>query len=155
MSDVTGNLGSESIRLRGMALEETQYLIYQELDLLNRTNAKKASGKDDSPQEKRRAEGAKATDRAFEGVTKAAGGFGETLEKAGKKLELLAGNTIRLTRSFDSNVKNTDFAMRQIAAGSKGMAGTIAKFSADSVAQLEEQYDTYKKLTNVGGTTAA
>lgn len=157
MSDVTGNLGSESIRLRGMALEETQYLIYQELELANKIAQKKATGKEpqETARDRRRAAAAEATDRAFGGVTKAAGGFGETLEKAGKKLELLAGNAIRLTRSFDSNVKNTDFAMRQIAAGSKGMAGTIAKFSADSVAQLEEQYDTYKKLTNVGGTTAA
>lgn len=157
MSDVTGNLGSESIRLRGMALEETQYLIYQELELANKIAQKKATGKDDNEtkRDKNRKAAAEQTDRAFEGVTKRAGGFGKTLDEAGKRLEMLAGNTIRLTRSFDSNVKNTDFAMRQIAAGSKGVAGTIAKFSADSVAQLEEQYDTYKKLTNVGGTTAA
>lgn len=160
MSDVTGNIGNESVRLRGMALEDTQYMIFQELELMTGLlKAEKKGGdglsKKEKEREERRAKAGKSVDVAFEGAKTKMGGFGKTLEEAGKKLELLGSNTLRLTRSFDSNIKNTDYAMRNIAAGSKGMAGTIARFSADSVAQLEEQYDVYKKLNSVGGTTAA
>ena len=163
MSDVTGNLGSESIRLRGMALEETQYQIYQEIsDLVSHMKGEskkpgKPGDKNDSNAKagKKNIETANKVDVAFEAAKGTMKGFGATLSKAGDILKDFAGTTTRLARSYDSNIKSTDFALRQVAMGSKGVAGTIARFSADSVAQLEEQFDTYKKLTNVGGTTAA
>lgn len=162
MSDVTGNIGNESVRLRGMALEDTQYQILKELEsltyLMDKDNKKQGTGADKAAQELKKLGG--ATNVAADQMAKQPGMLG----KMGKaisdakghlqKFSNVFGTFDRTIRGYDSNIRDSSFAMRQVAVSSRGAMGALAKFSSESISQLEEQFDMYKRLSNIGGVTA-
>jgi hypothetical protein len=92
----------------------------------------------------------KASGGAIGKMSKAISDASEKLGKASAIFETF-GRTIR---GYDSNIRDSSFAMRQLAVGAKGTTATLAKMSAESISQLEEQFDVYKKLSNIGGVTA-
>lgn len=163
MSDVTGSIGNENVRLRGMALEDTQSLILRELTEMNTREGKKAVAGLSNEEKKQltldrekndltgKANSAmKASGGAIGKMSKAISDAGAKLEKASAIFDTF-GRTIR---GYDSNIRDSSFAMRQLAVGAKGTTATLAKMSAESISQLEEQFDVYKKLSNIGGVTA-
>lgn len=149
MADVTGNLGSEQIRLRGMALEETQYQILQALNKMAGTAQTTPStaglNKLDATADVlagRMSEGSSISKKFSAALTKAKDVLKEDF--------LLIGRTIR---GYDSNIRDSSYAMRQMAQLG-GKMGAVSKFAAESVSQLEEQYDVYKRLSGIGGVVA-
>lgn len=171
MSDVTGSIGSENVRLRGMALEDTQSLILRELTEMNTRGEKEANyaGLSKAEKEEQRQleksnklekEKNDVSSKAVTAMKTSGGALGKmsnAIDMAGDKLKKASqvfdtvGKTIR---GYDSNIRDSSFAMRQLAVGTKGTTATLAKMSAESISQLEEQFDVYKKLSNIGGVTA-
>lgn len=154
MAEVTGSIGNEQVRLRGMALEDTQYQMLQALNKIARETG-------NSPKAKAREKVEEAATSAFGAVLSTAGGavgkLTGAITTAGKTLASITGNfdTIgRTIRGYDSSIRDSSFAMRQMALSQNDYVAAFGRFSAESVSQLEEQYDVYKRLSNVGGATA-
>lgn len=166
MSEVTGNLGSESIRLRGMALQVTQESILKELE--DQTRAleilAKTSGKsEDYVKEKIRKtkEEIKTSDDHIETMGKSSKSL-EALSKVFKTAGAVIGGVagtlaenIRMTRGFDSNINNASYSLQYLASTSKGAMRHFYKMGADTVNQLSEQAEVYKRLSNIGGVTGS
>lgn len=168
MSDVTGSIGNENVRLRGMALEETQLLLLRELEILNNHNDKQSNYAGLTPEKRKEKEASEKitaakieettiTKRAA-GAMKSSGGalgkMSDIIDKASDKIKGSLDTFGRTIRGYDSSVRDTSFAMKQLSYGSKGAIASMAKLSAESISQLEEQFDVYKKLSNIGGATA-
>ena len=155
MSEVTGSIGSESVRLRGMALEETQRQILQAI------------------------QGTAGQSKGIFGVagaeaTALAGKFGKVAGVVGivsKAGEILAGTLKAVTGGLDSlvdQIRVADSGIRQSGTNLRILAANTAmskdaisqvtskiyKFAAEGIGQLEEQFDVYKKLSNIGGVVA-
>jgi hypothetical protein len=168
MSDVTGSIGNENVRLRGMALEETQLLLLRELEEFNDNNKRQTGYAGLSPAEKKKRQATEdataalnrktnVTNRANDAVKNSGGALGKMsgiIDKAGDKIKGSLDTFGRTIRGYDSSIRDTSFAMKQLSYGSKGAMASMAKLSAESISQLEEQFDVYKKLSNIGGVTA-
>ena len=156
MSDVTGNLGSESIRLRGMALEETQYQILKTLQ--NMAGGGGTSSKGATLLENQLEATSIALKNTKNGALKKMGeafsSVAQSFTKNGGALNEIFDTIGRTVRGFDSNIRDSSFAMRQMSMHS-GKMGAVFKFAAESISQLEEQFDVYKRLANVGGSVAS
>ena len=156
MSDVTGNLGSESIRLRGMALEETQYQILKTLQSM--AGGGTGGGKGATLLEQQLDATSTALKNTKNGPLKKMGeafsSVASAFSKGGGIVSEVFDTMGRTIRGFDSNIRDSSFAMRQMAM-STGKAGAVFKFAAESISQLEEQFDVYKRLANVGGSVAS
>lgn len=156
MSDVTGNIGSESVRLRGMALELTQEQILDQLRALNQKQGADTSNLNAA------ATGLAAMAGGLAGQQGSLNKFGAAIKAvsvAGDKLGKVLGEglaiTLRTIRGLDSNVGDASWSMRQLAGSSDNAAARILRFGADSVSQLQEQFEVYKRLSNVGGAFAS
>ena len=170
MAEVTGNLGSESIRLRGMALEATQESILKELEDMSATMTAmgKAQGVGSdglsvaSRKLKKSMEEGNAAEeerlKHLEDSNKGLGGLAKVFKAAGAVIGGVASSmaeNIRMTRGFDSNINNASYALQHMAANSKGVFREFYKMGASTVDQLQEQYDVYKRLSNIGGVAGA
>ena len=168
MADVTGNLGSESIRLRGMALEATQEAILKELE--DQTTALEAiaggksaaKNKENVIQDARNAKTKESTEREAKKIielgksNKALAALTTVFDKAGKLVSSVTGamaDNIRMTRGFDSNINNASYALNQMASTHKGVMRDFFRMGASTIDQLTEQADVYKRLSNIGGAT--
>ena len=168
MADVTGSLGSESIRLRGMALEATQEAMLKELEDMSATmtamGKAQGVGADKLTNSQRKQKnamdaGTEAEEERIKHLGKsgaAAATLAAILKKAGQGIGLVAttiAENIRMTRGFDSNINNASYAMQHMAANSKGVFREFYKMGASTVDQLQEQFDVYKRLSSIGGVT--
>ncbi len=155
MSEVTGSIGSESVRLRGMALEETQREMLRALQVLAKIDPKKSgffggliSGANDAGAATAAASGIV---KKFSGIVVAAGG------KLLQSLTELTGGLDGLhdqIRASDSAVRQSSTNLRILAARADGATQSVLKFAAEGISQLEEQFDVYKRLSNIGGVVA-
>lgn len=155
MSEVTGSIGSESVRLRGMALEETQRQILMAIQ----GTAGKSKGifgvAGDEAKELAGKFGKVGTVIGI--VTKAGGILADTLSAVTGGLDSLVDQI----RVADSGIRQSGTNLRILAANT-AMSDTaigkvtskIYKFAAEGIGQLEEQFDVYKKLSNIGGVVA-
>lgn len=160
MSDVTGNIGGESVRLRGMALEDTQFRIFQEIEQLveiNKEMAKKqgANLKDINKGLDKAGDAASniAGDLAqgSESVKKFKEGLNKTVGVAFTVLKETLGATVRTVRGLNNNIDDSSYAMRSMSQNIRGATGDIARFAADSVQQLQEQYRSFKQMSDISG----
>jgi hypothetical protein len=159
MSEVTGTLGSESIRLRGMALEDTQREVLRALEKIAKIDSKTAGGL-------LGAVGEASADTSGKlgilggAVSKLGGVFG-VITKAGS---ILTGALGALTGGFEgayAQIKTSSGAIRDQTNNLRILSQTtdkttskIYKFAAEGISQLEEQFDVYKRLSNIGGVVA-
>lgn len=164
MSDVTGNIGSESVRLRGMALEETQYRMAQDIEELLKvqTNFAKATFPNIFGElgKKSRTLGGDLTSIA--GTSKDANNKLKRLTGAfsgsSKKFETITQSMtglVRIIRNLDDNVGNASYSLKAMGSSLRGSLGKFVDFTAESVSQLEEQFSAYRKLTDISGATAS
>jgi hypothetical protein len=159
MSDVTGNLGGESIRLRGMALEDTQSRIFEKIEDLLEVNKKMAKAQGVDTNNLQRSAG-KLTS-IFSTLSDDTGNTSSNLKEVSKVTKILnsamgvlsstIGATVRTVRGMDSNIDDASFAIRSVSQELRGTAGEVAKFAADSVNQLQEQYRAFKQMSDISG----
>ena len=160
MSDVTGNLGGESIRLRGMALEDTQFKVLQEIeDLVSLT--KEMAGEEKSKKaldskninifNKKTSEAGESAGRTGKALGRITDILNGAAGKAFSALSGAIGANIRIIRGFDSNIDDASYSIRALSRNFRGGADVIARFAADSVDQLQEQYQAFKKMSNISG----
>jgi hypothetical protein len=159
MSDVTGNFGGESIRLRGMALEDTQYRIFEKLDdfleAYNKVNQSKLQKANEDNKAKQRA------NKALGDVADAADDSNSTLSKFTNTTKILnkatsilsetLGATVRTVRGMGDNIDDASYSIRGVSQNLRGTAGEIARFAADSVNQLQDQYRAFKQISDISG----
>jgi hypothetical protein len=160
MSDVTGNIGGESVRLRGMALEDTQFRIFQEIEELveiNKQIAKKqgaelkdANKKIDDLSDAAKDAAAKIG-KNNEALNKFKEGLSKTVGVAFSVLKETLGTTIRTVRGLNNNIDDSSYAMRSMSQNLRGATGEIARFAADSVQQLQDQYRAFKQMSDISG----
>ena len=159
MSEVTGTLGSESIRLRGMALEETQREVLRALEKIAKIDSKSAGGLLGAVGEASKDTGGKLG--ILGGAVSKLGGVFGVITKAGS---LLTGTLGALTGGFAgayAQIKTSSGAIRDqtnnlriLSQSTTDATSKIYKFAAEGIAQLEEQFDVYKRLSNIGGVVA-
>ncbi len=154
MSEVTGSIGSESVRLRGMALEETQRQI-----LMAIRGAGQSKGIFGAVGEEAGVLGGKLGkfSSVIGIVTKAGGVLLDTLKAVTGGLDSLVDQI----RAADSGIRQSSTNLRILAANTAlsdnaitQATSKIYKFAAEGIGQLEEQFDVYKKLSNIGGVVA-
>lgn len=164
MSDVTGNIGSESVRLRGMALEETQYRMAQDIEELLKVQTDFAKAKFPNVFGNL----GKTSRTLGENLTSMAGTSKDANNKlarltgsfsgSSKKFEMITQSMtglVRIIRNLDDNVGNASFSMKAMGSALRGSLGKFVDFTAESVSQLEEQFSAYRKLTDISGATAS
>jgi hypothetical protein len=162
--DVTGNFGGESIRLRGMALEDTQRDVLDKISHLVEINDKmaKAQGVDTAGATSSLGKFAKSLGGAGDSASTAMSGTASSFDKitsildkgVNKAFSILneaVGASIRTIRGMDSNVDDAGFAIRSLSQNFRGAAGDVARFAADSVSQLQDQYRSFKQMGDIGG----
>jgi hypothetical protein len=165
MADVTGNIGNESVRLRGMALEDTQYRMQQDIeDLLDVTKAmaqKQGANLGQLNTQTGRLGQALAGAAAAAGAAGAQsgklGGLLAKLNSGGQKFEKVihvVGGLTRILRNMDSNINDASYTMRSLGANIRGPMGKFIEYTANSVSQLEDQFQVYKRLSSMGGAVA-
>ncbi len=168
MSDVTGNLGGESIRLRGMALEDTQQKVLEEIeDLVKVTEAMaKKQGLDKKEIKEAKQKNLKQFGKQVDDAGDSAKKTGTALEKlsnlilkgAGTAFQVLnqtVGANLRVIRNFDSNIDDASYSMRALTQNFRGGAASVAKFAVESLNQLQDQYQAFKKMSDISGVVSS
>jgi hypothetical protein len=160
MSDVTGNFGGESIRLRGMALEDTQYRIYEKIDQLLTVNQriaehhKKGLG-DINSTLSRTAKSlvgfGDAADQGADDISKFRNTVVKGLGTAFNVLGEVISATGRTVRGMDSNIDDASFAIRAMSQNLDRNSQAVARFATDSINQLQDQYRSFKQMSDIGG----
>ena len=138
--NVTGNLGSENITLRNIATEDTLS------DILEVLKTKSITDSDTPENTKKKKENTKATDQATNAIKKGSNAFGDFVSKFGQ-------GAIKIVRNLDTEIENISFTFSSMARGSGTMSKTF-QYAATSVAQLQEQFNAYSKMMQVGGVAA-
>lgn len=134
---VTGNIGNENVTLRNMATEDTLDAILQALQ----TKTISDTGQDGL--RKKTGKLGEAMSGAAAVVTKGATSFTNFFSNFG-------AGTIRIVRDLDSNINNASFSFSTMSRGT-GAFSEVLRQTAISVNQLQEQFNTYSKLMQVGG----
>jgi hypothetical protein len=155
MSEVIGSIGSESVRLRGMALEETQRQIL--MAITKTTGQSKGIFGVATDEAGVLASKFGKVSTVIGIVTKAGGVLADALGAVTGGLDSLVDQI----RAADSGIRQSGTNLRILAANT-AMSDTaigkatskIYKFAAEGIGQLEEQFDVYKKLSNIGGVVA-
>jgi len=164
MSDVTGNLGGESIRLRGMALEDTQYRIFEKIEDLLKINQKMAEkqGADLADINKGLGKAKKSIDDLGAVAGKSSGEltqFKDTLTKGvGAAFNMLIETiqaTGRTIRGMDSNIDDASFSIRSMSQNFSREGQAAVRFVAESVSQLQDQYRSFKQMSDIGGVVSS
>jgi hypothetical protein len=159
MSEVTGTLGSESIRLRGMALEETQRELLLTLQKIAKIDSKSVGGffgaiGDASKDTSGKLGVLGGAISKFSGVVGVITGAGKLL---GSILTDLTGGfegVAQQIRTSSGAIRDQTNNLRILGARTTGATSAIYKFAAEGIGQLEEQFDVYKRLSNIGGVVA-
>lgn len=133
---VTGSIGSNDVLLKNMATEETLFQILEALSEATVTPGtpaqKKKDDKDQSDSKKENTRAVKSSTKAFEGIFKGMEGVG------------------RVIRGLDSNINNASWAFQAMSRGT-GAFSKAMEFAANSVSQLQEQFNAYGKMMQIGG----
>jgi hypothetical protein len=159
MSEVTGTLGSESIRLRGMALEETQRELLLTLQKIAKIDSKSVGGffgaiGDASKDTSGKLGVLGGAVSKFSGVVGVITGAGKVL---GSILTDLTGGfegVSQQIRTSSGAIRDQTNNLRILGSRTTGATSAIYKFAAEGIGQLEEQFDVYKRLSNIGGVVA-
>jgi hypothetical protein len=138
---VTGNLGNENITLRNMATEDTLAEILEVLGTKSITDSgsTKTFGTDAK-------NAGKKIEEAGNKVKSAGGFFASTL-----------GGTAKIIRNLDQNIDNISYTFSTMATSlnrTNPMLSKLFHMAGESAVQMQEQYNAYSKMIQVGGTTA-
>lgn len=137
--NVTGSIGSNDVLLKNMATEDSLQEIVKLLE--------KDKG---------------ITETVMESLktslsTKYFGSFGANLSKLSNGLKIVGdatadafSATTRIVRNLDSNINDTSYAFSALSRGG-GALGAVFEFTANSVRQMQQQFDSYSKMMAVGG----
>lgn len=135
---VTGNLGSENITLRNMATEDTLEEILRVLsndkNIVPKENKSNTGATDKNTQSKK--ENTEATKRGTSQL-------GDFISKFGS-------GAVKIVRNLDTEINNISYSFSSMARGQGAFSKTF-EFAATSVAQLQEQFNAYSKMMQVGG----
>jgi hypothetical protein len=159
MSEVTGTLGSESIRLRGMALEETQRELLLTLQKIAKIDSKSVGGffgaiGDASKDTSGKLGVLGGAVSKFSGVVGVITGAGKVLSSVLTGLTGGFEGVAQQIRTSSGAIRDQTNNLRILGARTTGATSAIYKFAAEGIGQLEEQFDVYKRLSNIGGVVA-
>ena len=138
---VTGNLGNENITLRNMATEDTLAEILQVLGSKSIT---------DSGDTKKLGQDARGAGAAIAGV-------GSKIKSAGGFFASTLGGTAKIIRNLDQNIDNVSYTFSTMATSlnrTNPLLSKLFNMAGESAVQMQEQYNAYSKMIQVGGTTA-
>jgi len=139
---VTGNLGSENITLRNMATEDTLsdiLTVLQNKTITDKDPTKGASGK-------------------IAETGNEAKKLASSFIKAGEILSGIASSAVKIVRNLDTNINNVSYTFSTVAGELRVEGNKLSRlfgYAAESVAQLQEQQNTYSRMLQVGGTVAS
>ncbi len=140
--NVTGSIGSNDVLLKNMATEDSLQEIIRVLE--------KTSKEEVSVLDTLRNSISKDGKKFF-------GNFGDKLLTLGNGLALIgeAGKdvfaaTTRIVRNLDSNINDTSYAFSALSRGA-GPLSAAFEFTANSVKQMQQQFDSYSRMMAVGG----
>jgi hypothetical protein len=134
---VTGSIGSNDVLLKNMATEETLYQILEALagatvTAKPATDSNTTSVKGNTKENEKNTSTIKSTSKAMEGLFNGLSGMN------------------RVIRGMDSNINNASFAFQAMSRGT-GKFSAAMEFAANSISQLQEQFNAYGKLMQIGG----
>ena len=132
--NVTGNLGNENITLRNIATEDTLAELVEVMRSQKGGNTK---------EQKENSQSINVNTAAVKKGTASWGKFFDTL----------TAGPIRIIRNLDSEINNASYSFSTLARDNTLFSKTLT-FAANSVSQMQEQFNSYSKMMQVGGVMA-
>jgi len=137
---VTGSIGSNDVLLKNMATEETLYQLLEAIEGATITGKPATAGNTT-------ATGVNTKEKVKNTI--ATKSSSKALEKMFNGLEGIG----RVIRGMDSNINNASYAFQAMSRGT-GVFSKTMEFAANSVSQLQEQFNAYGKMMQIGGVVA-